>query len=385
MQMEAPVLERSDINAPARTRLRLVSEQPESAFPKNKVRRLETNKAMFDLINAAQLFLLRCTSLRPAQYGMALGTFAGQASTSGLPMFAIETVLVRCLHELDLLYGRTREVGFVDRYLSQVSHPAVCVDVFFDCLQNAAPSQDYRNQIARAAEAIIEQRYSDPLLRPNSVAKALGRSLSSLSAAFRAEGLTFGQCVRRVRLEAAVKLLATRGGRIKDVWTEIGYNDPSNFDHHFRSRFGMSPRAYRTLLVNRPSNDPPPDMEITSQIPPISDKPRTILLIDHDAEMRQRLSSCFRGKGYTVFSASNGIKGIAKAASLSPDVILLEQNLPKLRGLDCLAELQHYASTKVLFTADWTVDADATEALGAKVALKPMSPDRLANLINRTH
>jgi AraC-like DNA-binding protein len=50
------------------------------------------------------------------------------------------------------------------------------------------------------------------------------------------------------RLEEAAKLIATTYERISEIVYFVGFRDVSNFNHAFRSRFGMSPREYRASM-----------------------------------------------------------------------------------------------------------------------------------------
>src|SRR5437016_291716 len=47
------------------------------------------------------------------------------------------------------------------------------------------------------------------------------------------------------RLEEAASLIATTYERISEIIYFVGFRDVSNFNHAFRRRFGVSPRAYR--------------------------------------------------------------------------------------------------------------------------------------------
>ncbi len=61
----------------------------------------------------------------------------------------------------------------------------------------------------------------------------------------RLTGLTPHQYILRTRLRsAAVRLLRTRE-KVLDIALDSGFGDVSNFNHAFRTEFGMSPRKYR--------------------------------------------------------------------------------------------------------------------------------------------
>jgi len=60
---------------------------------------------------------------------------------------------------------------------------------------------------------------------------------------------TFHRSIRETvqarRLAEAAKLIAGTYERISEIVYFVGFRDVSNFNHAFRRRFGMSPRAYR--------------------------------------------------------------------------------------------------------------------------------------------
>jgi len=61
----------------------------------------------------------------------------------------------------------------------------------------------------------------------------------------RVTGVTPHQYVLRARLRHAALRLADEDTKIVDIAFDSGFNDVSNFNHAFRTEFGMSPRAWR--------------------------------------------------------------------------------------------------------------------------------------------
>ena len=59
---------------------------------------------------------------------------------------------------------------------------------------------------------------------------------------------------------------------------------------------------------------------------------RKILIVDDEADIVIMLQRFFEGKGYYVMAAKNGIEAV-KQAEHSPDIILLDINMPKMDGL----------------------------------------------------
>jgi hypothetical protein len=59
---------------------------------------------------------------------------------------------------------------------------------------------------------------------------------------------------------------------------------------------------------------------------------KTILLVDDDASVRETLTRVLEAEGYLVRSAANGPDAIRIADSDSPDLVLLDLNLPDQSG-----------------------------------------------------
>jgi AraC-like DNA-binding protein len=62
----------------------------------------------------------------------------------------------------------------------------------------------------------------------------------------RVTGVTPHQYVLRARLRHAALRLMDDTVKVLDVALDCGFNDVSNFNHAFRTEFGVSPRAWRT-------------------------------------------------------------------------------------------------------------------------------------------
>lgn len=60
-------------------------------------------------------------------------------------------------------------------------------------------------------------------------------------------GINFSDYLKTARLEKAKGLLLKSNVRIKEIASEVGYNDSSNFIKVFKKEFGVSPNEYRTL------------------------------------------------------------------------------------------------------------------------------------------
>jgi len=101
--------------------------------------------------------------------------------------------------------------------------------------------------VARVTRTVrtIEQ-HPDARLRLGSLAREAGLSPYHFLRTFeRLTGVTPHQYILRARLRAAATRLATEPAKVLDVALDCGFGDLSNFNHAFRTEFGVSPRAYR--------------------------------------------------------------------------------------------------------------------------------------------
>jgi AraC-like DNA-binding protein len=104
-------------------------------------------------------------------------------------------------------------------------------------------SMDPRIQIVLK---IIAERKSPPGLAPDEAARLLGLSLPYLLRLFHREvGTKYGNYSRQMTLSRAYGLLTNYTRSIKEIATECGYVDLSNFYRDFKRQYGRTPREVR--------------------------------------------------------------------------------------------------------------------------------------------
>lgn len=112
-----------------------------------------------------------------------------------------------------------------------------------------------------------------------------------------------------------------------------------------------------------------------------------VLVVDDDAGLRFIVSSALDQAHYHVEQACDGEEALNKIRSSSYDLVLLDVNMPRLNGLDCLKQIKNYdPSIIVIMLTAFANLRDAIEATkeGAYNYLeKPIKADTLVNLINR--
>ena len=68
-----------------------------------------------------------------------------------------------------------------------------------------------------------------------------------------------------------------------------------------------------------------------------------VLVVEDDAAVRRGVADAFAAGGYEVLEAADGPRGLEKALSASPDIVLLDVMLPELDGFGVLARLRQQA------------------------------------------
>ena len=103
----------------------------------------------------------------------------------------------------------------------------------------------------------------------------------------------------------------------------------------------------------------------------------TILIIDDDSEVVERLATTLRYQGFAVGTAATGPAGLARARAVRPDVVLLEVKLPGMDGFGVLRRLRADGiDAPVVFLTAYTSLADKVRGLsvgGDDYIVKPFS------------
>jgi DNA-binding response OmpR family regulator len=104
-----------------------------------------------------------------------------------------------------------------------------------------------------------------------------------------------------------------------------------------------------------------------------------ILAVDDEPDILQLLKDYFEIQGYLVMTARNGREAIEKA-SASPDLILLDINMPEMDGIEVCKRLRNHISCPILFLTAKVTEQDKINGLmtgGDDYIIKPFSIDEL--------
>lgn len=115
----------------------------------------------------------------------------------------------------------------------------------------------------------------------------------------------------------------------------------------------------------------------------------SILAVDDSASMRQMVSFTLKSAGFQVTEAVDGQDAFDKASTRSFDLVLTDQNMPRLDGIGLTKKLREHPQFKgtpilILTTESSDQMKQAGRAAGATGWLvKPFDPAKLIEVIRK--
>jgi two-component system OmpR family response regulator len=109
--------------------------------------------------------------------------------------------------------------------------------------------------------------------------------------------------------------------------------------------------------------------------------PRTILIVDDDPHIRQLLVFALQKAGLDTIEAEDGEAALALVESKSPDLVVLDINMPRMDGIETCRRLRAMGDLPILFLSsrDDEIDRVLGIELGADdYVTKPFSPREVA-------
>ncbi len=116
---------------------------------------------------------------------------------------------------------------------------------------------------------------------------------------------------------------------------------------------------------------------------------KKILTVDDAASIRQMVAFTLKGAGYEVVEAVDGQDGLNKAKTAQFDLVLTDQNMPKMDGLTLIKSLRampQYRSTPILMLTTESGDDMKAKGRAAKATgwlVKPFDPSRLLEVVKK--
>lgn len=116
---------------------------------------------------------------------------------------------------------------------------------------------------------------------------------------------------------------------------------------------------------------------------------KTILAVDDSGSLRQMLVFSLKAAGYQVTEAVDGQDGLEKAHQHIFDLVLTDQNMPRMDGLTLIRALRKLATyQKVPILMLTTESSDDMKAKGRAAGangwlVKPFDPQRLTEVVKK--
>jgi two-component system chemotaxis response regulator CheY len=116
---------------------------------------------------------------------------------------------------------------------------------------------------------------------------------------------------------------------------------------------------------------------------------KTVLAVDDSASIRQMVTFTLKSAGYQVVEATDGEDGLTKAKSNGVNLVLTDQNMPKMDGLTLIKSLRalpQYKAIPILMLT--TESGDAMKAQGKAAGatgwlVKPFDPAKLVEVVKK--
>jgi two-component system alkaline phosphatase synthesis response regulator PhoP len=116
---------------------------------------------------------------------------------------------------------------------------------------------------------------------------------------------------------------------------------------------------------------------------------KKILVIEDDPATSRLVDYSLRHEGYQVITASNGLEGVRKALSESPDLVILDVMLPGMDGFEICHRLRSEPTTAhlpiLMFSAKaQEIDKETGIKVGADDYLtKPAAPAEIVSRVEK--
>ncbi len=117
--------------------------------------------------------------------------------------------------------------------------------------------------------------------------------------------------------------------------------------------------------------------------------PKTILIVDDSASLRQVGRMALQAAGHTVLEAGDGKAALAMIDGRTVDMAVCDVNMPVLNGIEFVKAVKalpayKYMPVLMLTTESSDKHKEAGKAAGAKAWMtKPFIPTQLVNAVNK--
>ena len=115
------------------------------------------------------------------------------------------------------------------------------------------------------------------------------------------------------------------------------------------------------------------------------EKKNTILVVDDEPQIQKMLSIVLDVENYKIVESLTGKQAVRMAASIKPDLVLLDLGLPDMNGKDVITMIREWSQVPIIVLSACSLDEEIVSALnmGANdYVTKPFNVDVLLARIN---
>ena len=116
---------------------------------------------------------------------------------------------------------------------------------------------------------------------------------------------------------------------------------------------------------------------------------KTVLCVDDSASIRQMVGFTLKSAGYEVVEAVDGMDGLDKAKARQVNLVLTDQNMPRMDGLTLIKSLRalpNYKSEPILMLTTESSEAMKSQGRAAGATgwlVKPFDPQKLIEVVKK--
>lgn len=117
----------------------------------------------------------------------------------------------------------------------------------------------------------------------------------------------------------------------------------------------------------------------------MNQKKNTILIVDDEPQIRKLLSITLSNEAFKTIDCDNGKEAVRLAASVKPELVLLDLGLPDIDGKEVVAAIREWSQVPIIILSVRSDDDEMALALNAGAddyVTKPFNPNVLLARIN---
>ena len=244
------------------------------------------------------------------------------------------------------------------------------------------------NFIEGLAGRVEEAETLFDLLKTNTADLETGQNLQRLFHNIKGVAMTFGF--------ADLGSLAAHGEELMDRLLETPPGEDEAFWQELATCLDQFKSACQSILATPPDAPELPEgnnalsvpaSTLTQAVRSKNNQPH-VIVVDDDSLMRDVLKALLRSANFLIVGeASNGTDALALCAKVKPDLVLLDINMPRVDGLQVLAEIrrEHPTVKVIMVSAQASLDkvSEAIKAGAAGFVVKPFNAAIVLEKIGR--